>query len=95
MKRKAFTVNSHTSYLDLRKEASKRTFFSKKNTVFSATYASILNPCLDGNEHTYATNKEMKKIVSRISIRNIEHAFCLQVIFITEKKPQKERFLAK
>ena len=27
-------------------------------TIFSATDTSFLNPCLDGNVHTYATPKE-------------------------------------
>ena len=29
--------------------------------VFPASHASILDPCYDGNMHTYATTKEVKK----------------------------------
>ena len=59
------------------------------------TYASILNPCQNGNVHMYATTKEIKTMAFGINSKNIEQAFGIQVTFITEIKPQKERFLGK
>ena len=56
---------------------------------------SILNPCYDGTIHTYATTKEMKTMPFRINSQNIEQGFGIQLTFITEKNPEKERFLAK
>ena len=43
----------------------------------------------------YATTKEMKTMAFRINSRNIKQASGTQVTFITEKKLQKEHFLAK
>ena len=43
----------------------------------------------------YAATKEMKTMVFRINSQNIEQEFGIQVTFIIEIKPQKERFLAK
>ena len=43
----------------------------------------------------YAVTKRMETMAFSINSQNIEHAFGTQVTFITEIKPQKERFLAK
>ena len=43
----------------------------------------------------YATTKELKKKAFRINSRNIKQTINIQVTFITEKKFQKEHFLAK
>ena len=56
---------------------------------------SIFNLCQDGNVHTHATTKEIKPMAFRLSSQNIEQTFGIQLTFITEIKPQKERFLAK
>ena len=45
--------------------------------------------------HTHATTKRLKKMAFRTNSQNIKQAFGIQVIFISEIKPQKERFLAK
>ena len=45
--------------------------------------------------HTYATTQELKKMAFRINSRNLKQAIDIQVTFITEKKLQKEHFLAK
>ena len=58
-------------------------------TVFSAYYASILDPCLDGNMRTYATTKELTKKEFTINIENINQAIGVQVTIILELKLQK------
>ena len=69
--------------------------FLVKNAVISVTFGFILNPCQNGNVHTYATTKEMKTMAIRINSRNIKQTIGIQVTFITEKKLQKELLLAK
>ena len=59
------------------------------------TYVYILNPCYDGNAHTYATTKEMKTMAFRINSSNTKQAIGIQVTCITERRLQKELFLAK
>ena len=44
--------------------------------------------------HTYATTKELKKMTFRMNSRNIKQAIGIQMTFISEKKLQKEHFLA-
>ena len=61
-----------------------------KTRLFSEIHASILKPCQDGNIHTYATTKELKKIALRINIQNIKQRVGIQVTFILEIKPQKK-----
>ena len=39
----------------------------------------FFNPCEDGNVHTYATNKELKKKAFTVKIRNIKEAINIQV----------------
>ena len=56
---------------------------------------SILSSCYDGNVHTYAPTKELKKKAFKINSRNITQAIGIQVTFMTEKELQKEQFLAK
>ena len=43
--------------------------------------------------HTYATTNELKKMAFRINSQNVEQVFGIQVTFISEIKPQTERFL--
>ena len=45
--------------------------------------------------HTYDTTKEMKMMAFKITSQNTEQAFAIQVTFIREIKPEKERFLQK
>ena len=45
--------------------------------------------------HTDATTKELKKMTFRINSPNIKQEIGIQLTFITEKKLQKEHFLAK
>ena len=73
----------------------KKEHFLAKNTVFYVTYVSILNPCYDGNGHTYATTKEMKTMEFRINNENTKQASGIQVTFMTKQNLPKECFLAK
>ena len=43
----------------------------------------------------HVTTKELKKMTFRINSQNIQQKFGIQVTFISEIKPQKERFLEK
>ena len=45
--------------------------------------------------HTYVTTKELEKMAFRMNSQNIKQNFGTQVNFISEIKPQKERFLAR
>ena len=83
-----------TNDLNLGNKASNRTFFGKIR-LFSETCASILNPCQDGNVHTYTTTEELKKMAFRINSWNIKQAIDIQVTFLMEKKLQKLHFLSK
>ena len=69
--------------------------FLAKNTVFLATYASILNPCYDQNVPTYTTTKKLKNIPFKIISQTIKQKFGIQLIFISEIKPRLNRFLVK
>ena len=70
----------------------QKDIFYQKNTVFSVTFAFILNPCQDGNVHTYATIKELRKMAFRKNGQNVKQAIGT---FLMEKKLEKEHFLAK
>ena len=103
LKKMAFRINSRNmkQAIDIQvtfiveKKLQKVHFLAKNNTVFQARYASILNLCQDGNVHKHATTKELKKMAFRINSWNIKQVIGIQVTFITEKKLQKEHFLAK
>ena len=45
--------------------------------------------------HTYVTTKELEKAAFRMNSQNIKQNFGIQMNFISEIKPQKERYLAK
>ena len=60
-------------------------------TVLLASYASILDPCYDGNMYTYATTKELKKRNYTINSQNITQEN-IHVTFMLEMKLQKYVF---
>ena len=56
--------------------------FLDKYGCFLATYASILNPCYDGNVHTHDRNKEVNKKAFTINSQKINQEIVIQVTFI-------------
>ena len=71
----------HTSDLHLGNKLQKEHFFAKYD-CFLATYASILNPCSDGNVRTYASTKELKQKVFTINSQHIKQEIDLRVTFM-------------
>ena len=61
-------------------------------TVFSAIYASILNPCQDGIVQTYATTTQVEKKTFPIKIQNKNKEIGTQVTVILEIKLQEYSF---
>ena len=62
--------------------------FSQNMTVFSATYAWILNHSYDGNMRTYVTTKELKMKEFTINSQDINQAIGIQVTAVLEIKLQ-------
>ena len=69
------------------KKLQKKIFFNKKTLSFRRLICFILNPCYDGNVHTYAPTKQMKTMAFGINSQNTVEVFGIQVTFITEIKP--------
>ena len=67
----------------------------RKTRVFSKTDVSILNLCYDGNKHTYAMTKELKKTAFRINSQSTKQRVGIQVTFILEVKLKKKSFFGK
>ena len=61
-------------------------------TVFLVAYASFLKSCKDGNVHTYATTKELKKKTFTINSLNINQEISIQVTFIFDINSLKHIF---
>ena len=61
-------------------------------TILLAANVSFLNPCQDGNVHTYATTKELKKKEFKAKEQNIKQTIGIQVTLILEIKLQKYIF---
>ena len=64
-------------------------------TVFSATYACILNHCYDGNIRSYAASKELKTKEFTIKCENINQAIGIELTIILEIKLPNYIFLTK
>ena len=97
MKKKVFTGNSQNIKQEIgiqvafitEKKLQKEHFLAKK-------HCHLGDLCVHfGNVPTHATTKELKKMAFKINSQNIKQNIGIQVIFISEIKPQLERFLAK
>ena len=103
LKKKLFTVYNHNIKqetgiqvaLIMEKKLHKKNIYQQKSTVISVTFGFILNPCQDGNLHTYATTKELKSKEFTLHNENIKQEIGIHLSFILEIKFQKQHFLAK
>ena len=63
--------------------------FYQNLTIFSTTYAPILNPCWYENMHSYTTTKKLRKKAFKINGKNKNQKIGIQVIFTLEIKLEK------
>ena len=87
--------NCHTIDLKYLEINLQKHVFQQNMVIFVTAIVSFSNPCQDGNVHTYATTKEMKKKAFITKREKIKQTFDIQLTFILKIKPSKVLFLAK